>query len=384
MIMLKKVLCLMLIVGMLFVAAGCDNSGGADEDRGEVVGSVNGVDLYQAEFDTYFSDYYLSYLQNYADYFKLYMGIDLLDEESAHDTLAELESYAWDMMVQSELILQLAENDYGITYTSDFLEGLLPWGSYRSICVQNVYSQLAQTVYDELLAAITVDDAQVQAAYEADPAKWNSRSSSHILIAFDTEDETAKAEAFAKAQGLIEELNNGADFATLAKENSDDGSAENGGQINAYIRADGYAVDESTSFYTEYVDALYALGAVGDYTLEPVLSSAGYHIIKLDDVRDSLEASKDVVAESLKTVADEDVSAAVSEKLSALRESAEIVQDIDFRYYEPAAEEATATDENAEETTDESTDENTDDSTDGNTDDSADDGSSADDEAAEE
>ena len=99
----------------------------------------------------------------------------------------------------------------------------------------------------------------------------------HILIAPEvsdgaTDEEKTNAEnaALEKAKNLIEQLNNGADFETLAKENSaDDATKDNGGVINNVVK-EGYV--------TEFWNAAYALED-GKYTTEPVKTQYGYHII---------------------------------------------------------------------------------------------------------
>ena len=103
-------------------------------------------------------------------------------------------------------------------------------------------------------------------------------TASHILIEPDVEDkasdeEKKKAEekALEEAKKVIERLNNGEDFATLAKELSDDtGTKEDGGSVGEY-NIDSNLVDE------------FKLGGrdleVGKYTTTPVKSSFGYHII---------------------------------------------------------------------------------------------------------
>ncbi len=54
---------------------------------------------------------------------------------------------------------------------------------------------------------------------------------SHILIKWKDESEQSKAEARTKAQGILNQLRRGADFEQLARENSEDGSAMNGGDL---------------------------------------------------------------------------------------------------------------------------------------------------------
>lgn len=127
----------------------------------------------------------------------------------------------------------------------------------------------------------------------------------HILIAPEvsdnaTDEEKTNAEnaALEKAKNLIEQLNNGADFDTLAKENSDDDATkDNGGVINNVVK-EGYV--------TEFWNAAYALEN-GKYTAEPVKTEYGYHIIY--KVSHTAKKSLDEMKETL-------YSKIVSEKIS--------------------------------------------------------------------
>ena len=84
----------------------------------------------------------------------------------------------------------------------------------------------------------------------------------HILVA----DE-------ATALTVIEKLKNGEDFAALAKEFSQDtGSAANGGDLGWF---------GTGAMVPEFETAAFALEKSGDYTLAPVKSQFGYHIIQL-------------------------------------------------------------------------------------------------------
>lgn len=74
-----------------------------------------------------------------------------------------------------------------------------------------------------------------------------------------------------EAKDIIEELNDGADFAELAEERSQDpGSASNGGEYEL----------ETGRFVPEVEEAAMSLDE-GEITEEPVESSFGYHVIKL-------------------------------------------------------------------------------------------------------
>lgn len=118
---------------------------------------------------------------------------------------------------------------------------------------------------------------------------------SHILITPEvtddmSEEDQKKAEetALNEAKDIIKKLDEGADFAELAKKYSDDeGSASNGGALGKFNKG-----DMVESFET----AAYAL-KVNEYSKEPVESEHGYHIIlktkeydkeKLEDVKDEI------------------------------------------------------------------------------------------------
>ena len=128
----------------------------------------------------------------------------------------------------------------------------------------------------------------------------------HILIAPEvsdnaTDEEKTNAEnaALEKAKNLIEQLNNGADFETLAKENSaDDATKDNGGVINNVVK-EGYV--------TEFWNAAYALED-GKYTTEPVKTTYGYHVIHRIDQKEKA-ALEDIKDEVIEKISDEKKSA---------------------------------------------------------------------------
>jgi uncharacterized protein (UPF0332 family) len=331
MISLKKLLLISVAVllSAMLLLSGC--SGG---NHGGVIGTVNGQNVYQDEMDYYFSYYYQYYYENYYNYFLSYEGVDLLDEASAQEWLGQFENAAWEYTVKAAIIQQVAK-DRGIVEEDSYLQDILPWGNYKSIKTGTMNAKLTEIIRQELLADKTVSDEDARAAYDADPSAWNGRQTSHILIQCDVADPVALEEARAEAQALIEQLNDGADFAELAQEHSDDGSAANGGKIDAYININGQEVGTENGYYEEYVAAAYQLSQTGDYTQSPVQSSAGFHIIKIDDIWDSFDDVKDAVSQTLKTVTDEEVAAKVEEILTDAYNNAEINQKFDFKYYVP-------------------------------------------------
>lgn len=101
---------------------------------------------------------------------------------------------------------------------------------------------------------------------------------SHILV----EDEKT-------AKEVKDKLNNGEDFAKLAKEYSKDTSnAENGGELGFFTK---------DKMVKEFSDAAFKLKK--DEISEPVKTQFGYHIIKINDKKDTVEALKDEITEKV-------------------------------------------------------------------------------------
>lgn len=86
-------------------------------------------------------------------------------------------------------------------------------------------------------------------------------------------DTQLKEELHVKAQNVLQEVKNGADFAALAKQHSEDSSNEQGGDLGWFGRGD---------MVPEFEQAVFSLkkGEVFPSVVETVY---GYHIIRLDD-----------------------------------------------------------------------------------------------------
>ena len=145
--------------------------------------------------------------------------------------------------------------------------GITSVDAYR----QTLYLNKLMTEAVKKAANFSEDD--IKAYYDA----WEPKITvQHILISAksDASDEE-KAAAKTKAEELIKQLKDGADFAELAKANSaDTGTAAKGGQIGPFKRSD---------MVKEFSEASYNLKNVGDITETPVETQFGYHIIKMLD-----------------------------------------------------------------------------------------------------
>ena len=131
-----------------------------------------------------------------------------------------------------------------------------------------------------------VTDADVKAEYDKFAAANGGKEfrARHILV--EKEDE---------AKAIITQLKGGAKFEDLAKKLSKDpGSGANGGDLDWANAA---------SYVTEFSEAMIKLGK-GEMTQEPVKSQFGWHVIRVDDIRQAqlpkLEEIKDQIAQQLK------------------------------------------------------------------------------------
>lgn len=116
-----------------------------------------------------------------------------------------------------------------------------------------------------VVQGITEED--LRARYEEEIAKIEPKEevrARHILV--ETEEEAAE---------IIKQLDEGADFATIAGEKSTDGAAAQGGDLGYFTRG---------RMVPEFEEAAFALEP-GTYSKEPVKTAFGWHVIKVEDKR---------------------------------------------------------------------------------------------------
>ena len=112
---------------------------------------------------------------------------------------------------------------------------------------------------------------------------------SHILIRpIDENNSNSKAEARASIEKLLKRVKEGADFAELAMDHSEDVSGVHGGSLGYIKRGDMEPPFEKVAFSLP-------VGQVSDV----VETSVGYHIIKVSDHRESTRATFDQVKATL-------------------------------------------------------------------------------------
>jgi peptidyl-prolyl cis-trans isomerase D len=164
---------------------------------------------------------------------------------------------------------------------------------------------------DSLAQAVEIDEQQVQTMYEeyVDAVSGREeRKASHILI----QSSDAPAAAKEKIELLAKQLEQGADFAALAKEHSEDpGSAPEGGDLGWVALGDMVKPFEQALFEMQK-DAVSGI----------VETQFGYHLIKLEDVRgetvESIEVKRYEFEDELKKDAIASIFYDMSERLASL------------------------------------------------------------------
>ncbi len=155
---------------------------------------------------------------------------------------------------------------------------------------------LIQALMRDELTRNPVTDAQIKAAYDEQNAASGSKEylARHILV-----------ESEGEAKGLIEQLKKGAKFEELAKKSKDPGSAQRGGELDWAGPG---------SYVKPFSDALVKLEK-GKLTEAPVQSQFGWHVIRLEDVRDAQFPPLEQVAPQIREALQQQRVAAFAEEL---------------------------------------------------------------------
>lgn len=245
----------------------------------DIVVKVNGKtvtadDLYSKLKDQYGRSYAIDIIDNYIINKEIKTTSDM--KKSAESTIKSYKSQYGDQY--SSLI-----SYYGASNDAEFKELIIKQNKLTTITKNYIKENLTEKEMKAYYQSSIVGDIRA----------------SHILISFnyasnatDAEKTAAEEAAKTKAEAIIEKLNNGEDFATLAKEYSEDtGTKENGGDLGYFNKGQ---MEEA------FETAAYALD-LNKYTTEPVKTSYGYHIILKTAQKDkpTYKASKDTIISDL-------------------------------------------------------------------------------------
>lgn len=274
----KLTVCLLSIVLLLaFIVTGCDKNKEVDKDL-DKVGEVNGEPITKAEYESHLS--FLEY------YYEIQTGTKL-DENKDQAVINDLKTQTFDDLVLKKILFQQAEKDnikitekeieeevdrvkatHGEESYKKLLEdmGMNEEQLREQIETEKIYSALEKKV----TADITVSKEETEKYYQENKDLFLDKGGmqiSHILV--DTEE---------KAKEILAKIDQGDDFANLAKEFSTCPSSAQGGDLGL--------INEDSNFVIEFQDAALKLKP-GEITREPVKSEFGYHIIKAGTVKEA-------------------------------------------------------------------------------------------------
>lgn len=225
--------------------AGSTPAATASADTSEVVATVNGSPIHKSVLDVYSSQ-------------RMAKGVEDSNPETMLNELVTLE-----LMRQEADSKGLGTEPVVIASLDQMTRSTLAGAAIKDFMDKNpVSDEDAKAYYDENLATPTKE-------YKA----------RHILV--ENEDD---------AKLVISMLDTGMDFSELAKEKSKDTSASSGGDLGWF---------NPSQMVKEFADATAALEK-GKYTKTPVKTQFGWHVIMLDDIRDSTPPAFDEVKDRLK------------------------------------------------------------------------------------
>ena len=224
--------------------------------------------------------------------------LDKLLQKTGQADNPQVRDQAREMLVTRELILQEANN-----------RGLSQSDAVKEQIEQSRMGILVAAVFQDYVEKEGVAEADLKAAYESVKSQYTGKEYhvEHILV-----------EKEADAKAITAQLKAGANFEELAKAKSKDpGSAPTGGDL-------GWVSEKS--LVPEFSKAMVQLKK-GQITDKPVKTQFGWHIIKMDDVRDVKAPPMEEIKDQLKQMIASDQNwqkAKFTEMMQKLRAKAKI------------------------------------------------------------
>jgi len=336
-----------LLLTCCFFLAACSTAAGRDiiaaelntsveksgeEDEAKVAVTVNGVDILEsdikAQVESQFKKTAARVPPTFAEQYKKQLRQRVL-ERTIIEQLLDEEAEAKKVVVTDEDVTdelkRMASRQTPPLSLEDFKAKVEAYGKSFDEIKQQVRRGLS---YQRLLEAqfagkmkVTEDDARKYYSENKKRFETSERvRASHILIKPEAADPNTdpnepKAEAEAKARGLLKQIKDGADFAELARANSACPSAAKGGDLNFFGRGQMVPAFEEAAFELK-------VGQVSDI----VETRFGYHIIKVTDRKEAgvttFEQAKDNI---MKTLTQRRQAELAKEYIELLKANAKIV-----------------------------------------------------------
>ncbi len=255
----------------------------------QVVAKVNNEEVLQSDVDFVFDTFVLPQFQAQNP-----------NQEFSAEQKTQVQKNILDQLVLQHLLLQEAAK-VGIAVTDEVVNQRyeafkaqrpdVPEEQVKPFIKNELMIQ--QMIEQEIVSKITVSDEEMQQYYEEKKAQFKEPEqvqASHILVqvAPDASQEDKDA-AKAEIDAILVQLNEGKDFAELAKEHSDCPSKEQGGDLGFFARG---------MMVKSFEDVAFGLdeGGISDI----VETQFGYHIIKLTGKKAERDVPFDEVKDQLK------------------------------------------------------------------------------------
>ena len=233
------------------------------------VATVNGDKISQADLLDKLVQYNHTYVNDLVE--------SIIDEK-----VVEQELKAKNITVtDADLAAEMAAFRLQYPDQADF-ESLL---SYYGMTEEDLTNNLKQSTQIRLLLNdnITITDEQIQEYFDTNKASLGAHGervrASHILV---SDEELAK--------DIIAQLDQGADFATLAAQYGTDATAQTGGDLGLF---------EKGEMVAEFSDAAFAM-ELNTYTKEPVKTDYGFHVILKTEEEAAYEPTLDNLKDAIK------------------------------------------------------------------------------------
>ncbi len=308
-------LALTLVIGML--------SGCIQKAEGDEAAIVNGESISK--------EAYLNELNIYKNMYEAQYGSDIwsIEIEAGKSFERYLKESVLENMITDKALEQIAlENGVEVsdeelesqfeTYKSQFpsdegYQTFLDTNMMTEDYLKNTIrkDQIINEYLQDYSQEVEVNDSDLETYYEENKDEIDKVRASHILV----EDPVL-------AQEVLEKLYEGEDFAEMAKEYSIDGSAQSGGDLGFFGKGQMIPEFEEVAFSLE-VGELSGL----------VESQFGIHIIKVTEKQTTFEENKEAVEEQYR-------SNLFNERVTEIRENAEVEKVVDYENIDLGIEES--------------------------------------------
>ena len=280
-----KCLSISALIAALLVLASCGSASKASDD---VVARVNGKDITIAQLEKQFQNRLNGAEQPPSAEEAQDLKLQVLNQLINDQILLEMASTAGLSATDAEVDVKF--NEFKNQYTEEKFKDLL---KEQKMTIDDIRNELRKSitidklVNKEITSKISVTDAEIKNFYEKNKESFNLPESYHIAHILVTpvadpdlrngknDDAKSPDEAKQKAARLLKEVQGGRDFATVAKESSEDpSSGPNGGDLNFQPLQ---AIENIDPRLAQAVQKMRA----GETFPQVIETRFGFHILKL-------------------------------------------------------------------------------------------------------